>query len=144
MSAELPSQVQASLTHLVTLVGIYFQIRDDYQNLSSDEYTAQKGFCEDLDEGKISFPLVHYMNSLPERKTLLVREMMQQRRDKGRMTVQQKRLVLKCLEEGGSLGYTRDKLRVLHRQCTMEIARLEEMMGTKNWVLRLCLQKLAV
>jgi len=48
---------------LVNLVGIIFQIRDDYQNLQSDKYSANKGFCEDLTEGKFSFPIVHSIRS---------------------------------------------------------------------------------
>jgi geranylgeranyl pyrophosphate synthase len=44
---------------LVNLIGIYFQIRDDYMNLQSDQYAVNKGFAEDLTEGKFSFPLVH-------------------------------------------------------------------------------------
>jgi geranylgeranyl diphosphate synthase type 3 len=44
---------------LVNLVGVYFQIRDDYMNLQSTEYGDNKGFAEDLSEGKFSFPIVH-------------------------------------------------------------------------------------
>ncbi|KAH7883379.1 terpenoid synthase [Phlebopus sp. FC_14] len=44
---------------LVNLFGVYFQIRDDYMNLQSTEYSHNKGFAEDLTEGKFSFPIVH-------------------------------------------------------------------------------------
>jgi hypothetical protein len=44
---------------LVNLISIYFQIRDDYMNLQSSEYADNKGYCEDLTEGKFSFPVVH-------------------------------------------------------------------------------------
>ncbi|WVQ98425.1 hypothetical protein IAU59_005548 [Kwoniella sp. CBS 9459] len=44
---------------LVNLISVWFQIRDDYMNLQSTEYEANKGFCEDLTEGKFSFPVVH-------------------------------------------------------------------------------------
>lgn len=39
--------------------GLYFQIRDDYCNLSLKEYSENKSFCEDLTEGKFSFPMIH-------------------------------------------------------------------------------------
>lgn len=39
---------------LVDLLGIIFQIRDDYQNLQSDLYAKNKGFGEDITEGKFS------------------------------------------------------------------------------------------
>jgi len=44
---------------LVNLIGVLFQIRDDLMNLQSSEYTSNKGFAEDLTEGKFSFPVVH-------------------------------------------------------------------------------------
>ncbi|OCF55052.1 geranylgeranyl diphosphate synthase, type III [Kwoniella mangroviensis CBS 10435] len=44
---------------LVNLISVWFQIRDDYMNLQSTEYEANKGYCEDLTEGKFSFPVVH-------------------------------------------------------------------------------------
>lgn len=37
----------------VSQLSRYFQIRDDYQNLMSDQYAKEKGFAEDLDEGKV-------------------------------------------------------------------------------------------
>ncbi|WVR04918.1 hypothetical protein IAU60_001930 [Kwoniella sp. DSM 27419] len=42
---------------LVNLISVWFQIRDDYMNLHSSEYEANKGFAEDLTEGKFSFPV---------------------------------------------------------------------------------------
>ncbi|KNZ74318.1 Geranylgeranyl pyrophosphate synthase [Termitomyces sp. J132] len=48
---------------LVNLIGIYFQIRDDLMNLLGTEYTKNKGFAEDLTEGKFSFPVVHSINA---------------------------------------------------------------------------------
>ena len=44
---------------LADLISVFFQIRDDYMNLQSDQYADRKGFCEDLTEGKFSFPIVH-------------------------------------------------------------------------------------
>lgn len=73
---------------LVNLVGIWFQIRDDYMNLQSDQarpftliklscamtnaqYAANKGFAEDLTEGKFSFPLVHAIRADPSNLMLI-------------------------------------------------------------------------
>ncbi|KAI8978209.1 terpenoid synthase [Trametes punicea] len=44
---------------LINLFGVYFQIRDDYMNLQSTQYTENKGFAEDVTEGKFSFLIVH-------------------------------------------------------------------------------------
>lgn len=46
-------------TQLIYLFGLYFQIRDDYVNIASAEYMKGKNYCEDLSEGKFSFPMIH-------------------------------------------------------------------------------------
>eukprot|EP00924_Labyrinthula_sp_SR-Ha-C_P014279 augustus_masked-scaffold_20-processed-gene-0.13-mRNA-1 protein AED:0.04 eAED:0.04 QI:0/-1/0/1/-1/1/1/0/362 len=44
---------------LTNLLSVYFQIRDDFINLANPKYFRQKTFCEDLSEGKFSFPIIH-------------------------------------------------------------------------------------
>ncbi|KAG1774804.1 farnesyltranstransferase [Suillus placidus] len=56
---------------LSNLIGIYYQIRDDYMNLQSDQYTDNKGFAEDLSEGKFSFPIVHGILEQPENQLIM-------------------------------------------------------------------------
>lgn len=56
---------------LSNLIGIYYQIRDDYMNLQSDQYTENKGFAEDLSEGKFSFPIVHGILEQPENQLIM-------------------------------------------------------------------------
>ncbi len=43
-----------------TLFSHFFQIRDDYINLTSLPYWKEKGFCQDFDEQKISFLITYY------------------------------------------------------------------------------------
>lgn len=54
-----------------TTKGLYFQIRDDYCNLSLKEYSENKSFCEDLTEGKFSFPIIHAIQSQSQDKQVL-------------------------------------------------------------------------
>ncbi|KAF9559765.1 terpenoid synthase [Agrocybe pediades] len=56
---------------LVNLIGVYFQIRDDLMNLQSTEYTSNKGFAEDLSEGKFSFPVVHGVHANKSNRQIL-------------------------------------------------------------------------
>jgi geranylgeranyl diphosphate synthase, type III len=71
---------------LVNLIGVYFQIRDDFMNLRSSDvsgfvsdtlfwpvfqYTSNKGFAEDLTEGKFSFPIVHAIHADPSNRQIL-------------------------------------------------------------------------
>lgn len=53
------SNNDVNLIHLTNLIGISFQIRDDYCNLFTNDYKDNKGFAEDITEGKFSFPLIH-------------------------------------------------------------------------------------
>jgi len=46
----------------------FFQIRDDYINLTDPEFWAKKGYCEDFDEKKYSYLIIKYNNSLLDDK----------------------------------------------------------------------------
>lgn len=48
-----------SLVPLSNLLGIIYQIRDDYQNLLDEQMISNKGLAEDISEGKLSFPIIH-------------------------------------------------------------------------------------
>ena len=52
-------------------MGLIFQIRDDYMNLWSTDYTSNKGLAEDLTEGKFSFPVIHAIRADPSNLQLL-------------------------------------------------------------------------
>ena len=56
---------------LVNLMGVIFQIRDDYLNLYSSAYSENKGLCEDLTEGKFSFPIIHAIRADPQNSQLV-------------------------------------------------------------------------
>ncbi|KAK4235205.1 isoprenoid synthase domain-containing protein [Achaetomium macrosporum] len=119
----------ALLTRFMTLLGRLFQIRDDYMNLTSADYTKQKGFCEDLDEGKYSLPLIHalaHAGSSPG--AILLKNLLAQRHIRGSMSLDQKRLVLQQLREQGSLEYTRravDALQAVLRQLAQQMGMME-------------------
>lgn len=48
-----------SLVPLSNLLGIIYQVRDDYKNLLDEQMIANKGLAEDISEGKLSFPIIH-------------------------------------------------------------------------------------
>lgn len=86
---------------LVNLVGLIYQIRDDYLNLASREYTHNKGMCEDLTEGKFSFPVIHSVRADPANMHLI--NILKQKTS----DVQIKRYALSYMESTGSFAYTR-------------------------------------
>jgi geranylgeranyl pyrophosphate synthase len=110
---------------LVDLLGIIFQIRDDYQNLQSDQYAKNKGFGEDITEGKFSYPIVHSIRSSSsgsfgagsDRSLQLLNILRQKTEDEA-----VKRYAIRILEQTGSFEYTRQKLRKL-------TARARELLG---------------
>ena len=60
-----------NLDRFCYLLGQFFQIRDDYINLTNEEYQKLKGFAEDLTEGKFSFPIIHGIRKDPKDSTIL-------------------------------------------------------------------------
>lgn len=61
--SEDPDDEEPDLIPLANLIGLLFQIRDDFMNLESKDYADNKGFAEDLTEGKFSFPIIHGIRS---------------------------------------------------------------------------------
>nr|ARE68915.1 geranylgeranyl pyrophosphate synthase [Epicauta chinensis] len=63
---QLFSDNKEDYTKLTGILGLYFQIRDDYLNLHSKDFMQHKSYCEDLTEGKFSFPIIHAIHSQPK------------------------------------------------------------------------------
>lgn len=144
MQAEGCCDHHLPLNSMMTLLGRYFQIRDDYNNLVSADYIAAKGFCEDLDEGKFSLPLIHALRISQKQKQRL-RAILQERRHNGSgMCVEMKSLVLEMLRDAGSLEYVRQVLKELEDAIDAEIRRVEEIVGEENFVFRLLVERLKV
>jgi len=100
---------------LLSCLGLYFQIRDDFMNICSTNYMENKSFCEDLTEGKFSFPIIHAMNLYPDDKRLW--NILRQRTT----DVDIKKYAVGIMIEFGSLSYTRNVLRNLYSSIIEEI-----------------------
>ncbi|KAJ8131374.1 hypothetical protein O1611_g2251 [Lasiodiplodia mahajangana] len=92
---------------LAELLGQAFQIADDYKNLANLDYTQKKGLCEDLTEGKFSFPVIHSIRSNPENQELL--HILAQRPT----DVDTKKYAVRYIESTGSLEYTKELVGIL-------------------------------
>lgn len=114
---QLFSENTSNFGPLLEALGLFFQIRDDYANLMSIEYTNNKSFCEDLTEGKFSFPIIHGIRNDPSSK--LINILKQRPTD-----VDIKKYFLQCLEELGSLRYTVTILNELETNAMKEITSL--------------------
>lgn len=107
---------------LVNNLGLYFQIRDDLINLADDEYMKSKSFCEDLTEGKFSFPIIHCIRSGGEESSAAAQllSVLKQRTE----DVDVKRYAQRLMLDAGSLRYTRDKCSQLKEKIVNQIEEL--------------------
>ncbi|KAL3280388.1 hypothetical protein HHI36_017873 [Cryptolaemus montrouzieri] len=108
----------ADYTKLTGIIGLYFQIRDDYINLKSKDYMQHKSFCEDLTEGKFSFPIIHAIKTHPE-DNRIINILRQRTKD-----VEVKKYCVSLLSEMGSFEYTLQVLSDLEKEATTEIEKL--------------------
>ncbi|KAJ5985904.1 hypothetical protein N7522_013100 [Penicillium canescens] len=99
MQAE--SKTGKDCVALVNVMGLIFQICDDYLNLSNTVYTQNKGLCEDLTEGKFSFPIIHSIRSNPSNHQLL--NILKQKTKDDEV----KRYAVQYMQSTGSFGHTR-------------------------------------
>ncbi|CCK67889.1 farnesyltranstransferase KNAG_0A02000 [Huiozyma naganishii CBS 8797] len=99
-----------SLEPLCNLLGILYQVRDDYLNLTDETMTSNKGFADDITEGKLSFPIIHGLNY--EKKVLKQRTILDLVMSKTN-DVALKRQVIDFLKENGSMDYTRETIKTL-------------------------------
>ncbi|KAL8972381.1 MAG: hypothetical protein Q9183_000583 [Haloplaca sp. 2 TL-2023] len=105
------------------LIGRFFRIRDDYQNLASADYAKQKGFSEDLDEGNCGAFLM-------------------KRRSEAKLSHEAKREVLAIMKKTKSLDYTLRVLGELHGELSKEVENLEGKFGEANFALQMMLEML--
>ncbi|KAG1136665.1 hypothetical protein G6F37_002764 [Rhizopus arrhizus] len=103
---------------LVNIIGIHFQVRDDYMNLQSNTYTQNKGFCEDLTEGKFSFPIIHAIRAEPKNRQLL--NIISQKPT----SVEVKQYALEIIKRAGSFEYVQEFLHQKEQEALNEIERL--------------------
>ncbi|KAF5021009.1 hypothetical protein F66182_6940 [Fusarium sp. NRRL 66182] len=127
----------------VSLLSRYFQIRDDYQNLTSQQYAKEKGFAEDLDEGKISLPLIYCLQK--SRGTRAFSEIIgifKQRDHEKPLQPEMKRFIIDRMNEVDALTSTYSLLQSLQDDLLQELRRQEKEFGSANPTMELVLRKL--
>lgn len=129
MQAESRSLVDC--VPLVNLIGLIFQIRDDYMNLSSPEYVQNKGLCEDLTEGKFSFPIIHSIRSDPSNLQLI--NILGQKTSDPDV----KRYAVAYMEGTGSFEYTRQVVNVLIDRARNLAHSIDEGRGKTEGILKI-------
>ncbi|RHZ52930.1 hypothetical protein CDV55_103852 [Aspergillus turcosus] len=141
MQQEATQNRDLDMRRFMNQLARYFQILDDYQNLVS-QYTSQRGFCQDLDEGKPSFLFIRACHDL-EDSTVLT-EWLNILYSRARSPVEAKRYILARIEESGSLEDTRDLLALLLQALEGMLRDMESVTGHENWILRSMMVQLQV
>jgi len=118
MQAFATQQTETDFSPLVNKLALYFQIRDDLINLADAEYMKSKSFCEDLTEGKFSFPIIHCIR-VDESDTRLLSILKQRTTD-----VEVKKYAQSLMRFAGSLVHTREKCKLLKVEIVEEIQKL--------------------
>jgi geranylgeranyl diphosphate synthase, type III len=111
-------------------------------NLCSATYTDNKGLCEDLTEGKFSFPIIHSIRSNPGNLQLL--NIIKQKPKEDEV----KRYAVKYMENTGSFEYCRKVLETLEVRARKLVAEVDAQdgeagKGRGDAVLRI-LEKMAI
>jgi len=127
MQSFASTKINSDFTPLVDKLAMYFQIRDDLINLADPEYFKSKSFCEDLTEGKFSFPIIHCVRNDPLDHTIL--SILKQKTS----DLDVKKYAQGFMREAGSLVYTRERCRSLK----VEIIQLVDELGGNTPLLKL-------
>ncbi|QLG70616.1 hypothetical protein HG535_0A05570 [Zygotorulaspora mrakii] len=98
---------EISLIPLSNLLGIIYQVRDDYQNLLDEKMIESKGLAEDISEGKLSFPIIHGLRHGKQNNDLFLQNALKLRTN----DLEIKRDVINYLQnESKSMDYTKKVL----------------------------------
>ncbi|KAK2052113.1 geranylgeranyl pyrophosphate synthase [Colletotrichum caudatum] len=123
----------------VRQLSLYFQIRDDFQNLVSNQYAKQKGFAEDLDEGKISLPMILTLQRVQTRPEIMG---IMKHKKAGPMPLEIKQFIIAEMKKSGALETTHELLLTMQEDLIMQLRDLERDFGSRNPTLELVLKKL--
>ncbi|KAL3445805.1 isoprenoid synthase domain-containing protein [Aspergillus insuetus] len=126
------------LERLMQLFGRLFQVRDDYQNLRDETYTKQKGFCEDLDEGKLSFPVIACCEADPSARASMLKLLSLKKQGK-HVSEAQKMQMLRLILDSGALHRTWEVIQCLTEEIRVALGVVEDRVEVRNSALRLIL-----
>jgi geranylgeranyl diphosphate synthase, type III len=112
------SECTLDFVPLLNTLAVYFQIRDDYINLLDDNYMENKSYCEDLTEGKFSYPIILGIRGDTE-DTRLISILKQRTKN-----VELKKYAVEYLKETGAFLRTKAKLDELVEQIHEAITKL--------------------
>lgn len=160
MRSEATAHKDINLAPLMLLFGRFFQARDDYQNLASKEvgarrrttcftngsltstqYAEQKGVADDINEGKMSLPLIQALSTKSLGRGRLS-SILQMRKSSVPLSKEVLKMAVKEIRAGGGLDYARNTAKDLQEKVNSALSYFETKTGARNYILRLVQKKL--
>jgi octaprenyl-diphosphate synthase len=109
-------EVVEALARFGRYVGQGFQIADDLLDLVGDEKATGKSLGTDVEQGKLTLPLIHLLRSGPEPLAARARQVLTGE------DVRRREALRPCLAEAGSLDYARRRALELAAQARRELS----------------------
>ncbi|CAG7937980.1 unnamed protein product [Penicillium nalgiovense] len=120
------------LSPLARLLGRWYQIRNDYMNLQGTDYSKQKGFCEDLSEGKLPYPIVKCCQKSEAIKKIIISIFQQTQMTNTKMMRGSKLQILDLMSSVRALDDTFDYLQQLQKKIEQDIREIEALTRESN------------
>jgi geranylgeranyl diphosphate synthase type 3 len=124
--------LEEKILDLFGTVGVFFQIKDDYCNLTDQNYWNTKGFCDDIHEKKFSFPIIRVVRGKQGR----YEELLALYGQKDSFTREQLEEALQIIRETDALEYTRKRCLDLKNKILSEL-RNEGLLSLESVLLEL-------
>jgi octaprenyl-diphosphate synthase len=121
VSAVLANAPEDQVRHLENFgrkVGMAFQVADDLLDLWGDEDRTGKSLGTDLQQGKLTLPMIHALKQPLGPKVMAILK------NPPEDSTRAREALVPLLEESGSLEYTRQKAREFVQQARAELAHL--------------------
>jgi octaprenyl-diphosphate synthase len=113
---------QKALSDFGMSLGIAFQLMDDILDYTATEEDFGKSIGHDLEEGKITLPLIHTLRQCTETERTLIEAVV----EKDEMTLEEFRAVSGLVNQYGGISYTVDAARRYIDDCRAYLGFFEE------------------
>ncbi len=99
--------------------GIAFQIIDDALDLMADQEKLGKPLCKDLEEGKITLPIIYTLENCRKKEKKRLVELIQKRS----FPEEERREIIEMIRHHGALDYTMDRARsyIEEAKCCLDL-----------------------
>ncbi|MBS1114291.1 MAG: octaprenyl-diphosphate synthase [Nitrospirae bacterium] len=113
---ELPEEQEHALANFGMKTGIVFQMADDILDYMADENALGKKLCKDLEEGKITLPLLYLLTTAGENEQNEIKQIIRNFSEKGLSRI------MLLLKEHRSIELSLKKAQSLINEATAELA----------------------